>query len=203
MTRDKKVEETRSRESFFEKMKESTHFLPSKEFQELCQSIQTNLKLNINRIPAFFIAQDKFKRLFPQKKYAGGNFLVFVQKDIFPSEDFKRYVIEHEYWEIYINTKNGFNLFKNTDKDKYQPPQEQERFAHKFSTYKEFLMAEREGRLDEYIKWWEDIYDAELCDKRNQGKELDVKFIEKAMAIKQEVYKKISSKRVKRNDNPS
>ena len=100
-----------------------------------------------------------------------GKTIILLRTDIFP-EKYLPYLETHEKWEAYIARKNGFNLWDRTireykkgeltdlseEEDQKKFFKELEvynyEFRHEYAIYKEYQQALKDGKLDEYHKWF-------------------------------------------------
>jgi hypothetical protein len=114
-----------------------------------------------------------------------GEYVPVMNTDALP-EKFWKYVLLHEYWEMFIYGRNInnelwdalsdeeiaqreseggklYNMRKRSDVDHEKPFLERENPDHCFALQREFGAAEQDGTLDEYFSWWENWY-TELLD---------------------------------------
>lgn len=90
------------------------------------------------------------------------NFVILVDKEVVPDSCYPNYLKEHEGWEIYIANKEGFNMRNYEREDARLPLLERNRPTHRYSCYREFKMANADGKAEEYLKWWRDFYKQDL-----------------------------------------
>jgi hypothetical protein len=104
-----------------------------------------------------------------------GNIIILMCKEFFP-EKYLPYLEAHEKWEAYIARKEGFNLWDRSKRrfqekvaEKLETPipeyeeVKQEHwdtisdynfdFRHEFAVWKEYQLANKDGKVDEYHHW--------------------------------------------------
>ena len=84
--------------------------------------------------------------------------VIAVNQEILPDPEYADYLLEHECWEVYIKYKEGFNLATAEQTDSSLLLLDRRRPAHRYSCYREFLLATKTGKADGYLKWWQDFY---------------------------------------------
>jgi hypothetical protein len=84
--------------------------------------------------------------------------VIAINKDILPDVKYEDYLLEHECWEVYIKLKEGFNLNSADIADSKLSFLERKRPAHRYSCYREFLLAAKDNKEDEYLEWWKNFY---------------------------------------------
>jgi hypothetical protein len=127
-----------------------------------------------------------------------------------------KYLVVHEQWEFYIYGRpRGLNLHKKDDADALLPIGERERPSHRFAILKELRCAEADGKLDAYMQWWRDYYQADIERiRRLSQEEVDkilvnygvsdgnrepiIERIRKNMQMREETYQKVLREREKR-----
>lgn len=82
---------------------------------------------------------------------------VIISADV-PDVEYIDFLATHEFWELYIVNKKGFNFAKKELADVKRPVYELQRSAHRFAIYKEFQHAAKKGKVDAYMDWWRDFY---------------------------------------------
>ncbi|MEI6581145.1 MAG: hypothetical protein WCO07_03175 [bacterium] len=131
---------------------------------------------------------------------------VFLRKDVFP-EGYMPYLETHEKWEAYIARKEGYNLFQKAVREyqkykginlKNNEKAEEEfnnelgiynyEFRHEYAIYKEYQHAMKDGKLDEYYKWFMDLREKEKL----TANEKNLKLIENDTKIRESIYKKLT-----------
>jgi hypothetical protein len=133
-----------------------------------------------------------------------GKIYIFLRKDVFP-EQYLPYLETHEKWEAYIARKDGYNLWQKTLRE-YQRDKNvnlnhnkiaEDKFSndlgvynydfrHEFAIYKEYQQAMKDGKLDEYYKWFMDLRESE----KGTANEKNLKLIENDTKIRESIYKK-------------
>lgn len=201
------------RQDFFEQMKRDTRIFNNDEYQRLY--IPAKLHFGINS-PAFILPEPFFdthphSEIIPKDV---GERLIAINRDSVSDPDFIRYLEVHEHWELYIDEKEGFSLGEYSKADYVLPILERKRPGHRYATLKEFQAAEEDGKLDEYMQWWRDFYQADIEQiqtmtdeeieriSRNYGaaggdRNMIVRFIQQNLLIKESIYDKIRSRRNK------
>ncbi len=96
--------------------------------------------------------------------------VIAINKDILPDVKYEDYLLEHECWEVYIKLKEGFNLNATDTADSKLSFLERKRPAHRYSCYREFLLASKDNKADEYLEWWKNFYkqDRERVDQMSE-----------------------------------
>lgn len=197
------------RQEVFKLLEEDTKIFSDDEYQEIYRPAKEYFGINS---PAVIIPGRFFDKL-PEsvRSEAKGNFLIAINHDSVPDPDFIEYLKEHEYWELYIKNKKGINLKAAVGEDFKLPVLEKKRPAHRFAIVKELRAAEADGKLDEYIQWWRDFYQADVEHIKNMpdeeiekisknygeqaGREAIIQRILKNLELKEEVYNKIKARK--------
>jgi len=199
------------RHNFFEKMEKDTRIFSNDEYQKIYVIAKEHYGINS---PAFVLPKSRFDRHpYPELIPADiEKFLIAINGDSVSDPDFIKYLKTHEHWEIYINNKKGVNLGKYSNVDFRLPVLEQKRPGHCYATLKEFQAAEKDGKLDEYMQWWRNFYQADIeqikamteekikkisknYNADGGGRKMIIQFIQKNMERKEGIYKKIVDKR--------
>ena len=181
-----------SPEEFF-KEKIEVHAVSKEEFLEF-------MKLMQPKDSDEDILQEKGKNF-----YIDEETYVLLRKDIFP-EEYMPYLETHEKWEAYIARKDGYNLWQKTvreyQKDKgvdFKNDKNAEKkfneeldiynyeFRHEYAIYKEYQHAMKDGKLDEYYKWFMNLREKEKL----TANEKNLKLIENDTKIRESIYKKL------------
>lgn len=201
------------RRNFFEKMERNTRVFSEDEYQKVYTLHRQYWGSNS---PACILD----RRLFDKHPYPEvipkdiEDSLIAINGESVPDPDFIRYLKAHEHWEIYTDEKRGLNLGKYSATDFRLPILEQKRPGHRYATLKEFQAAEEDGKLDEYMQWWREFYQADIEQiqavpkeeveriSKNYGenggdRNMIIQRIQKNLEIKENIYRKIVSERKK------
>lgn len=171
-------------------------------------------KIGINS-PAVMLLPSMAKSLGVENILGGGSenkIVIAVNKEIVPDQKYVDYLIEHECWEVYIKFKEGFNLKSADVADSKLPILDRIRPAHRYSCYREFLLASKDNKEDEYLNWWKEFYqkDRDRIDNMSETDLLELapvygpgsvddlklevkKLIDNNQAIKEWAYNKVKS----------
>lgn len=201
------------RREFFEEMKRNTRVFSDAEYQKVFTPVTEYYGVNS---PAFILSED-FLETHPYPDSIPNDIdrvLIAINGESVPDPDYIQYLKTHEYWELYITSKDGFNLGRQTENDFHLPIIEQERPSHRYAILKEFQAAEKDGKLDEYMQWWREYYQADIeriqalpeeeiqriskhYGDKGSDRNMIIQFIQKNLGLKESVHHKIVSKRKK------
>jgi hypothetical protein len=189
---------------YFSEIQKSMQFYSDEEYQK----VYANCKLfyGINS-PAFVNTRKK---------------MIAINKESVPDQDFLDFFVEHECWEAYLADNwheyylvdaEIFYAGQDAQKEKFlkMPLVQRKRPAHCYATLKEFEVAKKAGKLDQYMAWWRDFYQRDLDNIAqlpedeiiriskyykvvDNHQEAILQFIRQNRQIKEDVYKKLKAK---------
>lgn len=192
------------RQAFFEKIGRDTRLFSDEDYGKIYALHREHWGIGSPacNLPKRFFDEHPYPEVLPEIE---GDVLVAINRDSVPNPDLVRYLIEHEHWEAYVRRRH----LKEADSEDFKRPiLERKRPAHRFAIRKELQLAEAEGRLDEYMEWWREFYQADierirgLPDEeiarisKNYGegsnnREMIIHLIQSNLRLREEAYKKI------------
>lgn len=201
------------REKFFENLERDTRLFSNSDYEKVFALHKKSWGINS---PACGLYKNSYL-LHPHPEVLPGNIkkvLVAINRDSVDDPEFIEYLKTHEYWELFIAEKEGFNLKERTQADYKLPVLERKREAHSYAILKEFQEAERGGKLDEYMEWWRQYYQKDIENVNSlpeeeinrisknygakSGREAITQLIRQNLALRESIYRKIVSKRQKK-----
>lgn len=200
------------RESVFALMQKNTRFFSARDYEKIYAPAREFWGINSPAviIPKAFFRKHPFPEELPSDIDAG--FMIAVNSESVPDPGFLKYLTEHEYWELYVDEKIGFNLGKHSRTDFRLPVLERRRPGHRYATLKELQAAEKDGKLEEYMQWWRNFYQSDIeyiqklpqkeverisqrYNTKGDSRDMIIRRIQKNLALKEDIYTKIVSKR--------
>lgn len=173
------------RENFFDKLGESTFLMDHRDFEETKSLLdhQENFK-DINTLAMSVISGESARVIIDGET---------VQKLAASSEEFDKFVrilAAHEYFEIWYNKKQGFNLMDDTVikvETGARPT------AHFLAVRRELEEAKKLGVLDEYAKMFQGFLQKSIQEMTKGGK--SVALMEQNLAFRAKYYEELKNKK--------
>ncbi|MBI2552147.1 hypothetical protein HYW17_02510 [Candidatus Uhrbacteria bacterium] len=200
------------RDEFSKRLRQDTRFYSRDQYAKVYRPALEYWGVNS---PAFIYPKGAFRfNPYPETLPTDiqGDILIAVDRESVPDPDYLKYLVKHEYWEIYIERKRGFKLQTQEALDRQLPIIERDRPAHRFATLKELEAARADEKLDAYMAWWQEFYRTNIEQIRrlpegdiarisshygpHATREMIIRRIKDNLILKEELYERVKNARL-------